>query len=408
MVDNFFGSNKLTAASSFQERALYKEYAMEQYEDLNLMDFWYENPYYGVIDKEGYAIYPQEELFELHDSDEAIYGLDFVVRAYRAFYFDFAGKITEKYGTGNIGSSLINIQPEVGTPSFSGLFEDYQESIFQVFYASLVDNGAFRRKIRDFHSFLTYYFYFLNNIMGNTPLTRSGYIKSTACPYSVSGLVVDIKKNMDFSDDFRKKFNFIDDRAFTMYVETAARHGLSVDKNAPWRLVARIGSTKMKIFMKLVGVDPEKVFEQRYFRAYTIDYDDFKLTAQSFYEAFSSSYPKDTYPGYSAKTGKFQYGTIRRKHFTDEDFAKYPETFWLKKYYERRLLEENMSLSKVQIKNNMKKYSTAYRRKSIEDAVMIMEKDLAKIPMDANPSSRKKKFNYGELDPQSVIYSGKE
>ena len=408
MIDNFFGSNKLSSRSSFQERALYKEYAMERYENLNLMDFWYENPYYGILDKEGYAVYPQEQLFELHDSSEAIYGVDFVVRAYRAFYFDFISKIVGKYGTGNQQSALINIQPEVGTPSFAGLYESYQESIFQAFYSSLSDNGIFRKKIRDFHTFLNYYFYFLNDIMASTPFTRTAFIKSPACPYNASGLIVDIKKNMDFSSDFLKKFNFIDDNAFTVYAESAARHGFSVDKNAPWRLVARIGSTKMKIFMKLVDVNPDKVFEERYIRAYTIDYEDFKLSAISFYEAFATSYPKDTYPGYSAKTGKFTYGTIRRKPFESEDFGKYPETFWLKKYYERRLLEENMSLTRVQISNNIKKYAMLYRRNSIEEAIRIMEKDLAKLPPLAIPSVRKKIFNYGELDPQTVVYSGKK
>jgi len=408
VIKKFFGSNNLNSLEIFQERALYKQYAMERYEDLNLMDFWYENPYYGMLDEEGFAVYPQEQLLVPYDGPNLVYGIDFVVRAYNAFYMDFLSTLVNKHGTGNHDSALININPELGTPSFSGMYANYQESIFEVFYSSLAEDGLARKKIRDFHTFLKYYFYFLNKVLYETPFTRTSFIKSLACPYNATGLTVDIKKNMDFSIDLKKKVNFIDDKAFPAFVEAAASYGLSVDKNAPWRLVARVGNTKMRIFMKSVGVDPDKMFEQRYVRAYTIDYEDFKLTAQSFYESFISAIPNDTYPGYSSTTGKFTFGTIRRYPITDSDFDQYPETYWLEKYYERRRLEENMSLSTVKIKNNMKKYLSTYRGVGVEEAVKEMEKDLAKLPPAAIPSIRKKKFDYGFLNPDTVIYSGKE
>ena len=408
MIKKFFGSNNLTSRVAFQERALYKEYAMQRYEDLNLMDFWYENPYYGILDDEGFAVYPQEQLLEGYDGPNIVYGIDFVVRAYQTFYYDFVRTIAQQYGTGNHNSQLINIDPEHGTPSFSGLFSAYQEMWFELFYSSLAENDQVRKKIRGFDTFLNYYFYFLDKIIGNAPFTRSAFIKSPQCPYSTSGLTVDIKKNMDFAADMNKKINFIDDKAFPAFVKGAASYGLSVDKNAPWRLVARIGSSKMRLFMKSVGVDPEKMFEQRYVRAYTIDYNDFKLSAQAFYESFISAIPNDTYPGYSSKTGKFTFGTIRRYALTDKDINKYSEHFWLQKYYERRLLEENKTLSSAVAKNNMKKYLGTYRVHGIDEAVKTMEKDLAILPIDALPSVRKEKFDYGFLNPETVVYSGKE
>ena len=62
----------------------------------------------------------------------------------------------------------------------------------------------------------------------------------------------------------------------------------------------------------------------------------------------------------------------------------------------------------MKIKNNMKKYLSTYRGVGVEEAVKEMEKDLAKLPPAAIPSIRKKKFDYGFLNPDTVIYSGKE
>ena len=42
---DFFGQNRLTTRIAFEEKALFKEYGMSKYGNLDLSDFLYKNPY---------------------------------------------------------------------------------------------------------------------------------------------------------------------------------------------------------------------------------------------------------------------------------------------------------------------------------------------------------------------------
>ena len=81
------------------------------------------------------------------------------------------------------------------------------------------------------------------------PITKTGVLESIRTSPNVSGLCVEM--SFDNHDDDYNKFNkYINNINFEFYTLAAAKFGFFVDKNAPWRLVANLNSSKMKEYMQ--------------------------------------------------------------------------------------------------------------------------------------------------------------
>ena len=176
----FVGQNNETARTAFEQRALYKENALEGYNNLNLSDFLYSNPLYGKVDRSGNAIFPNDNFLVQYASpaDEPIFGLDFVVRAYNNFYKSFVLNVVNKNGMKNFNSRLINIFPQRGFQSIHNVFHDYSTLVFESFIELLNENHPLRKKICNYEKFLNFYFWFIAETARRAPITQCGFIKS--------------------------------------------------------------------------------------------------------------------------------------------------------------------------------------------------------------------------------------
>ena len=94
MVEEYYAKNNLDPKMAFNERAMYKEFAMQAYDDLNLTDFLYGNPFYGKIDREGYAVILDESHLKQYETDTTLFGLNFVVDAFEDFKVKFIYEVT--------------------------------------------------------------------------------------------------------------------------------------------------------------------------------------------------------------------------------------------------------------------------------------------------------------------------
>jgi hypothetical protein len=104
MVDEFYGENEMPLNLAFPQRALYKEYAFEPYEDLNLFDSLYKNPYFGKVDYEGYIISLNEGYLSQFNSSVDSLAMNFVVDAFEEFRTRTFLELIDKIGVKNYNS----------------------------------------------------------------------------------------------------------------------------------------------------------------------------------------------------------------------------------------------------------------------------------------------------------------
>jgi hypothetical protein len=400
----FFGQNKLNSKMSFQERALFKEYGMAEYQNLNLSDFLYKNPYYGKIDRKGYSITPRPEFLKELSVGNNIYVLDFVADAFEAFRNSFTLEARDR----NISSSTskyLNLIPSQGFQNYEDLFYNHTKAVFESMFQVLTDSPLLRKKACNYKNFLKFYFWFLEYIVPEAPITRPAFAMSRFCPTQSTGLIINLDAKANPSDDFEKREVYIKDPLFNAFVRKAAQYGFSVDKNNPARLVARINEPQMKFFLSLNNSNQKNLFEKYYLKTHIGDYNDFKENSLVFYNSFIEGFPVEHVP-HQTKNG---YVTKERKRlYADQnDLEDMGEEYWFTKYFFFRYLEKHGRTSGKFYKNSLRKHLKILKIKGVEKTIEKMERMFAKHPPEANPNVRQQMFDYGILDIESAIYYGK-
>ena len=83
-------------------------------------------------------------------------------------------------------------------------------------------------------------------------LSKSCYLLANSLSPDTTGLSISFSE--DKHDDDRLKITkWINDPNFQFFVNTAAKYSFFVDKNAPWRIVADLGSPVMLEYCKTFG-----------------------------------------------------------------------------------------------------------------------------------------------------------
>tara|TARA_R110002074_G_scaffold4549_2_gene22518 strand:+ start:4773 stop:6137 length:1365 start_codon:yes stop_codon:yes gene_type:complete len=401
---DFFGQNRLTTRIAFEEKALFKEYGMSKYGNLDLSDFLYKNPYYGKIDNKGYSIIPNTQHIKPFRTGKDNYGLDFVVDAYEAFRASFIIEASDR-GISTLSSNLIKLVPTISLLDFENLYYQHTRIIFEQVYSLLSSDILFRKKACDYKSFLNIYFWFLEDSLGIVPFTRTGFALSHFCAPNISGLVIDLQSTDPADNDLLKKNKYIDDPLFDAYVRKAAQYGFSVDKNVPWRLVARINEPEMQFFLKLNGSSRNELFEKYYLKTYIGDYNNFKQNSIDFYNSFIEGFPQETY-AIPSNEGLIVHKQDRY-YANQKSINDMGEVYWLEKYFHFKYVEKFSQVDK-RFKNLSRKYMIMFKRRGLEKTLEKMEKMFSKQPLNISPEARKQMFNYGYLSIETAIYSGKE
>ena len=398
---DFFGQNRLTTRIAFEEKALFKEYGMSKYGNLDLSDFLYKNPYYGRIDNKGCSIIPNTQHIKPFRTGQNSYALDFVVDAYEAFRASFIIEARDR-GISTLSSNLFKLVPTVSLIDFENLYYQHTRIIFEQVYSLLSNDIIFRKKACDYKSFLNIYFWFLEDSLITVPFTRTGFALSHFCAPNISGLVIDLQSIDPADNDLLKKNKYIDDPLFDAYVRKAAQYGFSVDKNVPWRLVARVNEPEMQFFLKINGSTRENLFEKYYLKTYIGDYNNFKQNSIDFYNSFIEGFPQETYAIPSNE------GLIVHKqdrfYANQKSIDDMGEAYWFEKYFRFKYIEKFSQVDK-KFKNLSRKYMLMLKKRGIEKTLEKMEKMFSKQPLDVSPAAREQMFNYGYLSIETAIYS---
>lgn len=283
-------NNNMGAQRLFKLRQCYKD---KLYPNLRAkpIDTWYEKPKYGLVDTKGSPIYINEAfLRQLKNPEKTVFALDFVAYAFEemreSYLTAFKGRRIDPENT-----VISDIKPHNGWRS---VLKDYNFHMEKL-YASLSSAYLRRydRKIQDFAGFVEVLLDF-KKLYPIFPFTFTGFLESKFNNPLTNGLTIDIASGMLHGDDAMKK-KWLEDMNYNFYVDNALQHGFTVDKNAPWRLVADVTSPAMKKYLELRGITPENVFsgdESRYLESAKIDGDFLLRYLFDFYNSYVKSFPE--------------------------------------------------------------------------------------------------------------------
>tara|TARA_Y100000296_G_C5169818_1_gene256667 strand:+ start:633 stop:2060 length:1428 start_codon:yes stop_codon:yes gene_type:complete len=284
--DNGQGSN-----ISYRYREFYKDVTYPENSIPPNIDFWYDVPLYGKINKQGTAVFLSEtNLKQLHTTNrETHYAVDFVADAFKDLRNHFKmARFKRSIEPDADRNELSMLNPTTGWSSINQEYDKYINSIYRGF-SSAIANSTMDKKITDFKAFMDIAQRFLLEFAKSRPVTRTGFIISGYSSPHISGLVVEIT-NKSHEDDF-VKYLFMQNSNFEFYRNAAKNFGFLVDRNAPWRLVADLHSPKMRQYMQPYGVGFNNLFESYYYKSHLHDISILKSHMLDFYDSFVETYP---------------------------------------------------------------------------------------------------------------------
>ena len=380
---NITGRAQEIAANS----RIYKDLPWQYSKGRPVIDFLYEKPFYGKIDRKVNAIQLKESNLKQVPSERAtIFAVNFVADAFEA--------MQKYYKKALVGSSinstgrLVSLQPLRGWSSLTNHYKDHMDSLYREFILEYIPEHALESQITSFDKFMSIFMEFVEDITPDVPITKTAFLCSRYCPVHVSGLVIELDVEGMKHGNFSQNASLLDDPNFEFYRTTAKKYGFYVSKNAPWCLVANINSRGMGTatnsitgestsylngmarYMETYHINRDNIFDSLYFKTHLgFEYDDYssgdihllRYYLLQFYNGYIGNDPfhtKNVACNTWKKVGAQHFGKYSSKSkiiyrepvgYIDENghmpatyLTNYNFFYWLEKYINIRMAEQDL------------------------------------------------------------------
>lgn len=232
------GKNSLSSLEMFEERQFYRNDIYPRSNQAPTpFDLWYNRPFFGKMDTDGDPIVAtKDHMVQLSNN---VWAFDFVVDAFNDFKNEFLflnKKAVE-------GTPFGVLTPERGWTSPMVQYDQYMDFVYDKFVV-YVEQYKKDSEMTTFDNFMNLFYRFVEINSPNLPITLSQFVVSPYCSPISSGLMIEISVD-SHGNDTEKFNNFINDRNFICYAESAERFGFKIDKNYPGRLIVDINSPVM-------------------------------------------------------------------------------------------------------------------------------------------------------------------
>ena len=339
MKEEYKGSNGLKQRDLYYERKKYKESAFTKNNLQRPIDFLYEDPNYGYRNSEN------ETIFLFVDNSRAsllpfdsgrIEGVAFFVEAFTAFREKFL-EFTETNNL-TIPEDLGNLTPIRGFSDPQDLYKEYRKSIIDI----VIQEYALSTKIHNFDDFVSCVDEFIEDQAAAYPITLSGFLDSGACTILSTGLAFDLSQKKASSDENKNKI--LTNWCFQCYCSYANDHGLLVDKNAPWRIVADLDSPQMRPYILKYGAPQltnRQILDTRFYAK--SHYDDLRDLQDFYLEAYQKFIVDNPF---ALVYDRYERKYVERKSVLWFEESKYDSEFWFRLLLRVRFLESGQTRSK--------------------------------------------------------------
>jgi hypothetical protein len=251
---DFKGKNNLSAKAIFDSRKNYNDFAYSAVdlpsafsadeELMSLIDNG-EAILYGMVDKDFLPIQPKKEFLSSYRNQDGstVFALNFVVAAFNNFAKAYKLGIASGKAS-NVAGDLTNLKVSKGRPDTSPFLKKQIDDLSREF-GTAVDTSGEIKNILTFRDFLDYYTNFLYEKTASTTITYSAFIPSSNNDLNFNGLCMDIS-DIPYSKDEGKVENFINNKNFRYYLDTAKSFGFLISKKHPFKLIANLNSPQMR------------------------------------------------------------------------------------------------------------------------------------------------------------------
>jgi len=379
------GENDLPASASYDERVQYKNNFPAGIIDYRTLDFWYDDMLYGRINTNGDTIYPSEAFLKQlrGDGKETHFTLNFVADAYQSFRNDMEqqeiqGQFVDLEGT----PFEDRFQPLRGWKNTNQDYGEYTKNYYDNSVMPFISDPQVADEIRDFDDFIEVFTRMIDITSLHTPFTKTEYITCKYASPLSSGLAVEFS-DAAHGDDFTKITDFINNINFELYRHIARQHGFAIDKNAPWRMIANVGSDRMQAFMKNYDIDLKNLFKNYYYESHFIDIPTMKVYLLQFYEYFIQSFPEIRVPVIKNVRGANINLTevIPRARMSPEEYqGKYDNFFWIRFYIYVRAKETNRDWDQYKFDQTVKRATDFYVYSGERTAFRFINKEVKREP----------------------------
>jgi hypothetical protein len=173
------------------------------------------------------------------------------------------------------------------------------------------------------------------------PITFSGWYRSLYSGSFGTGIVIDIA-GLSAGDDTVKEESFMNSPCFEFYLNAALQAGFSIDKNAPWLLVADLNSPAMEKYHDRWSLSStDFIFSQKYKKIYLSDIQMLRTYLLDNFNYLINIRSKEREIKVSC-TGKSIIHIFERDTITYEQLIKQvPSSVWLEVYIRVRNMEED-------------------------------------------------------------------
>jgi len=208
--------------------------------------------YYGRVDRQGRAIYPIESKMKVLNVGKDTEKL--VSPVVSLIHYRMKNNIDFKMMAGEYSPTIPAIaalQPIRAYESPLVQYKDYLDTIVYNFNESEIPKIG-SHNIMNYKSYVKYFMKFLKKEYFGKPICFTGWVKSSLNSIYNTGLAIGIDKH-PFDVD-RTKERYINSPEFTYYKYVAMNMGFSIMHNAPWCLIADLGSPAVAQYWTTLGV----------------------------------------------------------------------------------------------------------------------------------------------------------
>ena len=267
---SFDATNDSRSKAAFIERADYRKSAYPSFVGFSSpIDMWYEKGLYGKVDEDynpvittgswnigvGDGTITTPTLKKLPSDTDEVFAMNFVADAYS----DLRDYIYQAANMGQYNvtdTEFLPLEPKAGWSSYPNEYRKYSNILYKSYGTDFLEVNQRASDVKSFTTFVNSFSGFLEDMMPEFPVTPSGFVLSKRYSPESTGLIIELI-DAAHGDDKVKYEDVIQDPNFLFFVGAARQFGFMIDKNAPWRLVADIKSSKMQEYMSKYPEKPE-------------------------------------------------------------------------------------------------------------------------------------------------------
>jgi len=374
--NSFDGKNSLSAKTLFFERAKYRVGIFDEITAPKPMfnTFIAENQFYGKVDDSLNAVIANKQKLKLISTNENLYALDFVKNQFDALKQNFVKSIT----IGSISKTedyLSSIKAYKAYESLDKQYSSYMNVVLTSLNKDYIIDGKRENKIVDFDSYVTHMIEYSKLTSKIMPITKTCFLKTNFCPLSVSGMVIEIA-DLKYSKD-EEKYNFIQSSNFDYFRNVCIKHGFYIDYNAPWRLIADIGSPAMTQAMLEVGTTRQNLFATHFTPTINSEIDNINFILLNGYNTFVKNKPISKVVFECDKKLAFK-NIVRNPISLKNVKTKLDNKTALKIYLQIRTSEQEQELSDSTKNNILSNATSILKNSNLNSALKHIEEQLIK------------------------------